>query len=63
VGGPLPVSEPKFHTPLADAFLEAAKYLGHSVRDINAGSRGLISFLNAAKLIFFLEILPSRVTS
>jgi hypothetical protein len=38
----LPVSDPKFHTPLSDAFLEAAKYLGHTVRDVNAGSSGLI---------------------
>lgn len=37
VGGPLPVSEPKFRTPLADAFLEAAHYLGNHVLDINAG--------------------------
>ena len=37
IGGPLPVSEPKFRTPLADAFLEAAHYMGHHILDINAG--------------------------
>jgi hypothetical protein len=53
VGGPLPVSEPKFRTPLADAFLEAAHYLGNHVLDINAGKMKF-------KIFFFLDKSRSR---
>ena len=37
-GGPLPVSTPSYKTPLSDAFLQAATYLGFTVRDINSES-------------------------
>ena len=37
-GGPLPVSTPSYKTPLSDAFLSAAKWLGFDVLDINAES-------------------------
>jgi len=37
-GGPLPVSTPSYKTPLSDAFLRAAQYLGYTIGDINAES-------------------------
>ena len=49
-GGQLPVSEPKFRTPLADAFLAAVRDNGHQVLDINAGD------WVAAKAIYWLRL-------
>ena len=37
-GGPLPIGDLKFRTPLSDAFLHAGHYMGYPVRDINAGN-------------------------
>jgi len=37
-GGPLPVSTPTYKTPLSDAFLNAAKWLGYDVLDVNSAS-------------------------
>ena len=35
-GGPLPVGDVAFKTPLADSFLAAAKYMGFPVKDVNS---------------------------
>ena len=37
-GGPLPVSDLQFTTPLAEAWLQAASQVGLPVRDINTGN-------------------------
>jgi len=37
-GGPLPVSTPSYKTPLSDAFLRAAEFLGFPVVDVNSES-------------------------
>jgi len=46
-GGPLPVKEPSFKTPLADAFLQAAKYLGFPIKDINVGDSAGFTHMQA----------------
>eukprot|EP00095_Tigriopus_kingsejongensis_P012431 maker-scaffold924_size80766-snap-gene-0.16 protein:Tk12431 transcript:maker-scaffold924_size80766-snap-gene-0.16-mRNA-1 annotation:"glucose dehydrogenase" len=39
VGGPMPVTDKRFRTPLAQAFLDGAKELGHKVGDVNGASQ------------------------
>jgi len=38
VGGPLPIGDIKFRTPLSDTFLRAGRYKGFPVKDINTGN-------------------------
>jgi len=46
-GGPLPVGESNFKTPLLDAFLNAAKYLGFPVKDMNVGNSAGFTHIQA----------------
>jgi len=47
IGGPLPVGEIMFKTPLADQFLNAAHYHGFPVRDVNTGNSTGFTFQQA----------------
>jgi len=47
VGGPLPVGDVAFKTPLSDAFLNAGKRQGFPVRDINTGNATGFTFMQA----------------
>jgi len=38
VGGPLPIGDGGYKTPLHDAFYDAGRYMGYPVKDINTGN-------------------------
>ena len=47
VGGPLPVGDVAFKTPLSDAFLQSGREQGFPVRDINTGNSSGFTFMQA----------------